>query len=86
MGRILETAAILNKPVCLYVTSDGSVVSNDSATDRQTPWVSDRGSTGVAYMIIFQPGGVVRPLVFKWALSPTDKWRMMPVPLATVLS
>lgn len=55
MGRVLESAAVLNKPVFLYVTSDGAVSSAESETDRSTPWVSDRGSAGASYIFIYDP-------------------------------
>lgn len=54
IGRILESAAALNKPVFLYVTSDGAVSSPDS-DDRQAPWTSDRGSAGAAYILMYHP-------------------------------
>lgn len=56
VGRILETAAILNKPVFVYVTSDGAVVSAKSNA-RDSVWASDRGSAGVAYIFYFNPAG-----------------------------
>lgn len=56
IGRILESAALLNKPVFIYVTSDGSCVSEISE-DRAAPWRSDRGSAGMAFMICFNPAG-----------------------------
>lgn len=56
IGRILETAARMNRPVFLYVTSDGSVSSPDSAS-ATAPWSSDRGSAGVSYMFFYDPAG-----------------------------
>lgn len=56
IGRVLETAAALNKKVFLYVCSDGAVVSEES-TARDTPWRSDRGSAGIAYMLAYDPAG-----------------------------
>lgn len=56
MGRILQTAALLQKPVFLYVVSDGSVYSADS-DDRAAVWVGDRGSSGVAYLFYYDPTG-----------------------------
>lgn len=56
VGRILETASALNKPVFIYVTSDGSV-SSATSDARNSPWVSDRGSAGVAFMLYFNPAG-----------------------------
>ncbi len=60
IGKILETADYLQKPVFIYVCSDGATVSMDSAT-ADSPWVSDRGIAGVQYMIAFHPSG--RPAV-----------------------
>jgi len=56
IGQILESARIMGKPVFIYVTSDGSVVSSDSATPG-APWTSDRGSAGMALMFAFSPTG-----------------------------
>lgn len=60
IGTILESAAVLGQKVFLYVTSDGSVVSEVSDS-RSAPWTSDRGDAGVNYMIAYNPGG--RPSV-----------------------
>lgn len=54
IGKILETADYLKKPVFVYVCSDGATVSMDSAT-ADSPWVSDRGIAGVQYMIAYHP-------------------------------
>lgn len=56
VGRILETAAIMQRPVFLYVTSDGAVTSPNS-TSRNAPWSSDRGIAGAAYMLYYDPAG-----------------------------
>jgi hypothetical protein len=56
IGRILESAKILNRPVFLYVTSDGAVVSADSTT-RNSPWVSDFGLAGASYIFCYLPSG-----------------------------
>jgi hypothetical protein len=56
IGRILESASVLNKKVFIYVTSDGSVVSPVS-DDRAAPWVSDRGEAGMAYILAYDPTG-----------------------------
>lgn len=60
MGRILQSANVLQQPLFLYVTSDGAVVSAES-TARNSPWTSDRGSAGAAYIFIYDPKG--RPAV-----------------------
>jgi len=56
IGRILQSAAVLNRPVFIYVVSDGSVFSQDSQA-RNAGWAGDRGSNGVAYMLYFNPNG-----------------------------
>lgn len=56
VGRILETAAILGRPLFLYVTSDGAVSATKSDS-RNSPWNSDRGIAGVAYVMYFDPTG-----------------------------
>lgn len=60
VGRILQSAAVMQKPIMIYVVSDGSVSSADS-TDRQAPWQGDRSSNGVAYLLYYNPSG--RPAV-----------------------
>ena len=56
IGRILESARIMNRKVFIYVTSDGAV-SSPQSTARNAPWSSDRGSAGAAYMIAYDPAG-----------------------------
>lgn len=56
IGRALQSAATLQKPVFIYVVSDGSVYSPVSQ-DRAAVWVGDRGSNGVAYMLYYNPNG-----------------------------
>ncbi len=56
VGRILQSAAILGKPVFIYVVSDGSVFSPDSAS-RSAPWAGDRASNGVNYILYYNPAG-----------------------------
>lgn len=56
IGKILESAAVLNKKVFIYVTSDGACNSPVSE-DRAAPWTSDRGSAGIAFIIAFDPAG-----------------------------
>lgn len=54
IGRVLDTARILGRKVMVYVTSDGSVVSNEAAAPG-APWTSDRGGAGLAMMFFFDP-------------------------------
>ena len=56
IGRVLESAAALNQKVFLYVTSDGSVNSEESNA-RDSVWRSDRGSAGMAYILAYDPAG-----------------------------
>ncbi len=56
IGRILQSAAVLQKPVFVYVVSDGSVFSQDSQS-RTAGWAGDRGSNGVAYVLYYDPKG-----------------------------
>lgn len=59
IGNILRMAAILNKKVFIYVSTNGSVVSNDVAdpTSTQRGWVSDFGPASCVYGIYFNPAG-----------------------------
>ena len=56
IGQILEAARVMNKSVFVYVTSDGSVVSADSATPGSV-WNSDRGGAGSALIFMYSPAG-----------------------------
>lgn len=56
IGRVLSTARILGKRAMMYVTSDGSVVSQETATPGGN-WTSDRGGAGMALMFFFDPTG-----------------------------
>ena len=64
IGNILQTAEILQRPLFLMVTSDGSVSSENSA-DRQSQFNSDRGSAGMAYLIMYQPTGRISTTDFQ---------------------
>lgn len=56
IGRILQSASVLQRPVFIYVVSDGSVFSPESQ-DRNAVWQGDRGSNGVAYVLYYNPKG-----------------------------
>ncbi|MDX9730959.1 MAG: hypothetical protein RBT63_04225 [Bdellovibrionales bacterium] len=60
VGRILETAAVMNKAVMIYVTSDGSVSAPGGSAfgDRYT---NDSGTRGMDYILAFHPNS--RPQV-----------------------
>lgn len=54
IGKILETAAMLNKQCFIYVCADGATSSAESAT-ADSPWMSDRGIAGMQYALAFDP-------------------------------
>lgn len=54
IGRVLASAAALNTPVFIIVTSDGAVGSQQSDTAGSN-FNSDRGSAGVLYSFIYNP-------------------------------
>ncbi|MCS6838107.1 MAG: hypothetical protein NZ480_04605, partial [Bdellovibrionaceae bacterium] len=53
IGRILASAAALNRPVFIAVTSDGSVGSVQS--DSVSQFTTDRGSAGMLLGIFYDP-------------------------------
>ncbi|WP_413561053.1 hypothetical protein [Bdellovibrio sp. HCB209] len=55
VGRILESANVLQKPIMVLVVSDGSVYS-DASDNRAAGWAGDRGH-GVAYLFYYDPKG-----------------------------
>ena len=62
MGACLEYAARKNKPLMLYVFSDGSVASNgrtdNSAGGRgKGEWTGDNSSTAAAFFMVYNPAG-----------------------------
>lgn len=54
LGMILESAAIMGKPVMVYVTSDGSVGAADGS-DVNAGFNGDRGTGGFAFVFAFNP-------------------------------
>lgn len=54
MGQILESAAIMNRPVMLMVTSDGAVGA-PAGSIAGAEYTSDRGSGGCVYLFAFHP-------------------------------
>lgn len=66
VGRLIESAARANKPLFIYVTSDGAC-SSPASQDRAAPWNSDRGSAGVAFIIAYHPAG--RPATSKFQIG-----------------
>ncbi|MEE9492257.1 MAG: hypothetical protein V3W04_02605 [Gammaproteobacteria bacterium] len=66
MGACLEYAARRNKPLMIYVFSDGSLSSNgraDNSADGRGKgeWTSDNQSTAAAFFLVYNPGG--RPVL-----------------------
>ena len=56
IGRVLESASVLNQKVFMYVTSDGSV-SGPTSDQRDVDFRSDRGSAGCVYILAYDPAG-----------------------------
>lgn len=54
IGRILASAKAVNKPVFIYVSTDGAVSSNETAT-AGAQWQNDHGISSALYMIHFDP-------------------------------
>ncbi len=69
IGACLEYAQRVNKPVMIYVYSDGSVASNgtlDTTTSTNYPnpkgvWTGDNSSTASSFFLVYNPGG--RPVL-----------------------
>jgi len=66
MGAVLEYAARLQKPVMMYVFSDGSLSSNgviDNSTEGRGKgeWSSDNSSTAAGFFLVYKPGNTGRP-------------------------
>ena len=62
IGMCLEYAALNNKPVMIYVFSDGSLASNgridDSADGRgKGEWTGDNSSTAASWVFVYNPNG-----------------------------
>ncbi|MFK8137943.1 MAG: hypothetical protein AB8E15_06265 [Bdellovibrionales bacterium] len=57
VGRILASAAQMNKEVFCTVTTDGCVTSPDSEIPGEAVWTSDGGTRGMWYMFAFSPNG-----------------------------
>jgi hypothetical protein len=60
MGACLEYAALLDKPVMLYVFSDGSLSSNGAIDNSvegrgKGEWTSDNSSTAGAFFLVYNP-------------------------------
>lgn len=58
VGRILQSCMVMNKPAMILVVSDGSVQSPESDSPM-SPWTSDSGNKGAAYMLHIDPSGII---------------------------
>jgi hypothetical protein len=66
IGACLEYAARMNKPLMVYIFSDGSLSANgapdNSAGGRgKIPWTSDNQSTACSIVLVYNPAG--RPVM-----------------------
>jgi hypothetical protein len=66
IGACLEYAARMQKPVMIYVFSDGSLsaagaVNNTAEGRGKLDWASDNQSTAASFVLVFKPGAVGRP-------------------------
>lgn len=62
MGACLEYAAKRNKPLMMYVFSDGSVASNGRIDESENgrgkgEWSGDNSSTGASFFLVYNPTG-----------------------------
>lgn len=65
IGACLRYAELLNKPLMIYVCSDGSLASNgtpDDAAGGKLVWTGDNSSTACSFFLVYKPGG--RPVLF----------------------
>jgi len=65
IGACLRYAEILQKPLMIYVCSDGSLSSNgtpDAGANGKLVWTSDNSSTASSFFLVYKPGG--RPVLF----------------------
>lgn len=62
IGACLEYAAKVNKPVMIYVCSDGAVASNGMLDNSENgagkgQWTGDNSSTAASFFLVYNPGG-----------------------------
>ncbi|WP_144391333.1 general secretion pathway protein GspF [Pleionea sediminis] len=62
MGACLEYAARMNKPLMLYVYSDGSLASDGTIDDTENGrgkgnWTGDNSSTAASFFLVYNPNG-----------------------------
>lgn len=58
VGKAAAAAAALNKPLFIYITTDGAQRSVDSITPG-SPWIGDRGSAGMQAFVVVDPEGTL---------------------------
>lgn len=68
IGACLSYAQKLNKPLMIYVFSDGSVASNgmaDNSADGRGKgqWTGDNSSTACSFFLVYNPGGAPSPII-----------------------
>lgn len=61
IGACLEYAARVNKPVMIYVCSDGAVASNGMLDNSENgagkgQWTGDNSSTAASFFLVYNPG------------------------------
>jgi hypothetical protein len=63
IGACLQYAHKLNKPIMVYVFTDGSLASNGNVDDGDQNgrgkgvWTGDNSSTSAAFFLVYKPGG-----------------------------
>ncbi len=78
IGAALQYAAVLGKPLMIYVFSDGAVSSNgkiDASTDGRGKgvWTSDNGTCAAALMLVYSP--TARPRLLSAAAQQIGYYR-----------
>ncbi len=68
MGACLEYAARRNRPLMIYVFSDGSLASNGTLDNSEEGrgkgvWTGDNSSTAASFFLVFNPAGRPTPRV-----------------------
>ena len=60
IGACLRYAELKNKPIMIYVCSDGSLASNgmEDPDNGKLVWTGDNSSTACSFFLVYNPGGV----------------------------
>lgn len=67
IGACLRYAELLQKPLMIYVCSDGSLSSNgtpDNAAGGKLVWTGDNSSTACSFFLVYRPGTNGRAVLF----------------------